>query len=137
VWVITVPYICNNSGLSDTVSSRLIYEILFLYPLLVCLRFVQFYESRFQFMFVTVSLQVLLVETMKMTVFWKVAPCGLVEIGQHFISAYCLWSISLFLQDYMTQAPRKQRSSCLLHAVLFEKSFNLNILFVCYSSYCY
>jgi hypothetical protein len=27
---------------------------------------------------------------MKMTVFWDVAPCGLVEVDRHFRGAYCL-----------------------------------------------
>jgi hypothetical protein len=34
--------------------------------------------------------QVLMAASMKMTVFWDVAPCTLVEVYRRFRSAYCL-----------------------------------------------
>jgi hypothetical protein len=37
-----------------------------------------------------VRYQVLTVASMKMTVFWDVAPCGSMEIDQRFRGAYCL-----------------------------------------------
>jgi hypothetical protein len=38
---------------------------------------------------VTVKFQVLTVASMKMSVFWDVAPCYLAEIDQNFRGAYC------------------------------------------------
>jgi hypothetical protein len=40
--------------------------------------------------FVTVRFQVLTVANIKMTVFWEVAPCSLIEIERRFRGAYCL-----------------------------------------------
>jgi hypothetical protein len=45
----------------------------------------------------------------KMTVFWYVALCSLVEIDRHFRGAYCLHHKSdEFLRDYTAQHPRRQ-----------------------------
>jgi cAMP phosphodiesterase len=37
-----------------------------------------------------VRFQVLVAESMKMTVFWDVEPCSLTETGRHFRGAFCL-----------------------------------------------
>jgi hypothetical protein len=59
---------------------------------------------------------------MKMTVFWDVVPCSLVEIHRCFRGAYCLhhqndrphdggskhfWNVFQFLRDYTVQHPRR------------------------------
>jgi hypothetical protein len=40
--------------------------------------------------FDTVIFQILTAASMKMTVFWNVAPCSLVEIDRRFRDSYCL-----------------------------------------------
>jgi hypothetical protein len=47
---------------------------------------------------------------MKITVFWDVAACCLVDIGRHFRGAYCLHHED-YLPDYTVQQPTSQPSS--------------------------
>jgi hypothetical protein len=47
--------------------------------------------------------QVLTAASVKMTVFWDVAPCSLGEVYRRFRGAYCL-----LLPDYTAQHPRRQ-----------------------------
>jgi hypothetical protein len=72
-----------------------------------------------------VSFQVLTATSIKMAVFWDVAPCSLVEVCRCFRDIYCLqtairalmmdsknhWNISQYVPDYIAQHPRKQTSS--------------------------
>jgi hypothetical protein len=70
-----------------------------------------------------VRFQVLTAANMKMTVFWDVVPCGMVEHDWHFRGAYCLhhlpdeggskhlWNVGQYLPDYMAQHPKSQLSS--------------------------
>jgi hypothetical protein len=39
------------------------------------------------------------VTTLKMTVFWDISPCSLVEVHQHFRGAYCLHHDNTVLLD--------------------------------------
>jgi hypothetical protein len=67
---------------------------------------------------IRVSFQVLTAASMKMTLFWDVAPCSLVEIYRRFRRAYCprnlpddrgskhFWNVGQFLRDYAAQHPR-------------------------------
>jgi hypothetical protein len=55
-----------------------------------------------------VRLQVLTAASMKVTVFWDVAPCSLVEVA---CDSKLLWKVGRLLWDYATQHPRKQSSS--------------------------
>jgi hypothetical protein len=71
-----------------------------------------------------VRFQVLTAASMKMTVFWVVAPCNLIDVYRHFRGACCLhhqgspwwwrqqhlWNDGKFLLDYMAQEPRRQPS---------------------------
>jgi hypothetical protein len=47
---------------------------------------------------VIVRFQVLTAASMKMTVFWDVAPCSLVEIYRRFRGAYCLYRFVLMME---------------------------------------
>jgi hypothetical protein len=73
-----------------------------------------------------VRFQVLTAASMKMTVFWVVAPCSLVEVYWCFRSACYLnhqgdcpddgvnkhlWNVGILLPDYMVLQPRRQSSS--------------------------
>jgi hypothetical protein len=65
------------------------------------------------------------VHILKMTVFWDVAPCSLVEFYRRFRGACCLqyrpddggskhiWNVGKRLPDYAAQQPRRQPSSYL------------------------
>jgi hypothetical protein len=73
-----------------------------------------------------VRFEVLMVASMKMAVFWVVAPCSLVEVYQLFTGACCLhhqgesthcpdnrvskhlWNVGQLLPNYMAQQPRRQ-----------------------------
>jgi hypothetical protein len=46
--------------------------------------------------------------SIKMAVFWDVAPCSLVDIDRRFRAH--LWNVGQFLQDYTAQHPRRQSS---------------------------
>jgi hypothetical protein len=61
----------------------------------------------------TVIFQVLTVVLMKITAFWDIASCSLVEIDRRFRGAYCLWKVGQFLPDYKTKHPKRQPSSYL------------------------
>jgi hypothetical protein len=62
--------------------------------------------------------QALTAASMKLTAFWSIAPCGLVEIDRRFRDAYCLrhqgyhggskhlWNVGLLQRDYTSQYPR-------------------------------
>jgi hypothetical protein len=81
-----------------------------------------FYENR---SFFTVIFDVLTAATMKIAVFWVVAPCSLVEVYQRFRGACCLhhrpndrgskhiWNVGKLLQDYTALQPRRQPPSLL------------------------
>jgi hypothetical protein len=66
-----------------------------------------------------VGFQFLTAASMKIIVFWDVAPCSLVEADRRFWGAHCLhhqdnrrsrhWNVGKFLLDYTT--PRRQSSS--------------------------
>jgi hypothetical protein len=68
---------------------------------------------------------------MKMTVFWDVALCSLVEINWCFKGAYCphdggsknLWNVSQFLPNYTLQHLRRKSSS---YSLLWEPETSLN-----------
>jgi hypothetical protein len=49
--------------------------------------------------------------TVKMTVFWVVAPCSLVEIERCLRGAYFLRNVGKFLRDYAEQYLIRQSSS--------------------------
>jgi hypothetical protein len=57
--------------------------------------------------------QVLTAASMKMAVFWDVAPCSLVEVYRRFRGACCLhhqgdeWNVCKILPDYTAQHPRR------------------------------
>jgi hypothetical protein len=48
---------------------------------------------------------------LKMTVFWDVALCSLMEVYRCFRGSKHLWNVSKLLPDYMAQHPRRQPSS--------------------------
>jgi hypothetical protein len=61
--------------------------------------------------------QVLMAMSLKMSVFWDVAPCSLVEIDvldllthRPYRGSKHLWNIGQFLPDYTVQHPRRQSS---------------------------
>jgi hypothetical protein len=56
-----------------------------------------------------VRFHVLTAATMKMTVFWGVAPCSLVEVYRRFIRATS--DVGKLLPDYMAQQTRRKLSS--------------------------
>jgi hypothetical protein len=60
-----------------------------------------------------VGFEVLTAVSMKMTVFWVVAPCSLVEVYQRFRGPCCLHHPDDLL-DYMVLQPRRQPSSELI-----------------------
>jgi hypothetical protein len=67
-----------------------------------------------------VRFQVLTAASMKMAIFWDVAPCSLVEVYRRFSGACCLhhqgkhlWNVGKLLPDYTAQHPRRQLSSFL------------------------
>jgi hypothetical protein len=66
--------------------------------------------------------QVLTVASMKITIFWDVALCSLVEVYQHFRGSYCLHHhrpvVGKDIPDYMAQHPRRQSSSMKIMLVL-------------------
>jgi succinate dehydrogenase/fumarate reductase cytochrome b subunit len=68
------------------------------------------YANTLQFL----SIQVLTAACMKMTVFWDVAPCSLVETDKRFRGACCLhhqvnggrkhlWNVGILLPDFTVQ----------------------------------
>jgi hypothetical protein len=60
-------------------------------------------------MFVNVRFEVLTTGSMKMTVFWYVGLCSVVEIGQHIKEALSISETSVsFYQTYTEQCPRTQ-----------------------------
>jgi hypothetical protein len=71
----------------------------------------------------SVTFQVLKAASMKMTVFWVVAPCSLVHVYRCFRGVCCLhhphgdggskhlWNVGKILPDYMAQHPRRRSSS--------------------------
>jgi hypothetical protein len=81
--------------------------------------------NSFQFTFimddsltVLVGFEVLMVASMKMAVFWVVAPCSLVEVYQCFRCPCCLhqgskdlWNVDKLLLDYTVLQPRRHPSS--------------------------
>jgi hypothetical protein len=61
-----------------------------------------------------VRFQVPSTASMKMTVFWVIAPCSLVEVYRRFRGTYCLHHQGdecKLLPDYTAQQPRRQPSS--------------------------
>jgi hypothetical protein len=64
-----------------------------------------------------VRFQVFMLASMKITVFWDVAPCSLVEVYRRFGGAYCLQlqgdvkAVGKLLPEYTAQHPRRQPSS--------------------------
>jgi hypothetical protein len=72
---------------------------------------------------IPIWLEVLTPVTMKMAVFWIVAPCRLVWVYQHSRGLYCLhhqgddgsstdlWNVGKLISFYMVQHPRRQPSS--------------------------
>jgi hypothetical protein len=73
---------------------------------------------------ILVRFQVLTAASMKIIVFWDVAPCSLIEVYQRFRGTYCihhhspddggskhLRNVGKFLPDYTAQHPRRQPSS--------------------------
>jgi hypothetical protein len=85
---------------------------------------------------VLVRFQVFTAASIKMTVFWDVVPCSLVEIGCRFGGAYCLhhqgdgphdvgskylWNVSQFISDQTAQRFRRQSSSFLFYSARERK----------------
>jgi hypothetical protein len=57
--------------------------------------------------------EVLRETSMKMTVFWDIAPCGLVDISLRSLHPYdggskLLWNVGQYLSDYTVQYHRRQ-----------------------------
>jgi hypothetical protein len=63
--------------------------------------------------FILVRFDVLTVAIMKLTVFWDIAQCSLVEVDRHFRGAYCL----NHPRDYTALYPRRLSS---LGVVIFQ-----------------
>jgi hypothetical protein len=64
---------------------------------------------------------------MKMTAFWDIAPCSLIEVDRHFRGAYCLHHQGDDIRDYTTQYPRRLFIVLMMEAVrTYEASVNLH-----------
>jgi hypothetical protein len=82
-----------------------------------------------------IRFQDLVAASMKMTVFWDVAPYSLVQTDRHFGGAY-LWNVGQFLPDYMVQYPRRQSSSTYPSSIINSLRAQ-NVLWCCKISwYC-
>jgi hypothetical protein len=72
-----------------------------------------------------VRFQVLTAASMKMAVFWVVAPCSLVEVYWRFRGACCLhqhlWNVGKLIPDYMVQQPSRQLSLMFFVQMLSEQ----------------
>jgi hypothetical protein len=68
------------------------------------------YDHRWRLKSYYVRFQVLAARNMKMTVFWVVAPCRLIEVNKRFTGTCCLHHQG-DLSDYAAQHPRRQPPS--------------------------
>jgi hypothetical protein len=67
-----------------------VYSFIYLFVrLFVCL-FVYLFVYLFIYLFIYMKFQVLTEASMKITVFWDIAPCNLVIVDRRFRGAYCL-----------------------------------------------
>jgi hypothetical protein len=90
-----------------------------------------------------VRFQVLMVVSMKMTAFWDVAPCSLMEADQCFMGEYCLhhlgdeytrlkhWSTSMRLHSAISHKAvifdwNSDRSSAYVHILILDSRLLLN-----------
>jgi hypothetical protein len=70
-----------------------------------------YYKKRIGMNLVYVGFEVLTAVSVKMAVFWVVAPCSLVEVYQRFRGPCCLHHQGDHRPDYTALQPRRQPSS--------------------------
>jgi hypothetical protein len=77
--------------------------------------------------FVTVPIRLVLVNTttnLKITAFWNIAPCSLVEVYRRFRRTYCLhhrdyeslWNVGILQRDYAAVYPRMLSTRIIIFA---------------------